>query len=84
MTIRPSPGGTLFAMLPRHLSESSMAFSLDADYDYIWREFGQKGHSLAVTPRLSYPVWLGSYLEFEPSVSYTRDIQWLDSKLKQY
>ena len=67
-----------FAILPRPLPELPLAFSLDTDYDYIWRDFGQKGHSVSVTPELSYPTWFGPYLEFEPSISFTRDIQWLD------
>ena len=72
--------GLYYSYMPRPLWEGpSPAFSLDADYDYIWRDFGQKGHSISVTPQLTYPTRFGDYLEFEPSVSFTKDMQWIDN-----
>jgi LPS-assembly protein len=72
--------GIDFAYLPRPLWKgSSPSFSMEADYNYIWRDFGQKGHSISITPRLKYPTWLGDFLEFEPSVSFTKGMQWLDN-----
>ncbi|MFC1820152.1 LPS-assembly protein LptD [Thermodesulfobacteriota bacterium] len=67
-----------FSILPRPLPEVPLIFSLDADHDYIWRDFGQKGHNFSITPELSYPTWFGPYLEFEPSIDFTKNIQWLD------
>jgi len=76
----PQPlAGLDFVILPRPLPELPLSFSLDTDYDYIWRDVGQKGHSISFTPELTYPMWLGPYLEFEPSVSFTRDTQWIDN-----
>ena len=72
--------GIDFTYLPHPLWEGAFpAFSMEADYDYIWRDFGQKGHSISVTPRLAYPSWLGDFLKFEPSVSFTKGMQWVDS-----
>ncbi|MDB9822604.1 LPS assembly protein LptD [Deltaproteobacteria bacterium] len=73
--------GLNFSILPRTFYNLPMAFSLNTDYDYIWRDFGQTGHSISVTPEITYPTWVGPYLEFEPSVSFTRNMQWLDNNL---
>ena len=76
----PQPlAGVNFTILPRPIPGLPLFLNFDTDYDYIWRDAGQKGHSMSLTPELSYPMWLGSYLEFEPSVSFTRDTQWLDN-----
>ncbi|MFC1869386.1 LPS-assembly protein LptD [Thermodesulfobacteriota bacterium] len=75
----PQPlAGFEFAILPRPLPELPLTFSLDTNYDYVWRDYGQRGHTISATPELSCPTWFGSYLEFEPSVSFTRDMQRLD------
>ena len=71
-------GGLSFTALPRPVPGSPLFIEFDTDYDYIYREAGQKGHSLSFTPELSYPMWLGHYLEFKPSVGFTRDTQWLE------
>jgi LPS-assembly protein len=39
-----------------------------SEYDYIWRESGATGHNLWLLPELTAPMWLGSYLQFEPSI----------------
>ena len=77
----PQPlGGLNFNILPRPLPKLPVPvyLSFDTDYDYVWRDFGQKGHRLSLTPEISYPIWLGPYLEFEPSFSFSKDLQWLD------
>ncbi|MDY7034788.1 MAG: LPS assembly protein LptD [Thermodesulfobacteriota bacterium] len=75
----PQPLGTVnFTILPRPLPGYPLFLKFDMDYGYVWRDVGQKGHSVSFTPELSYPVWLGPYLEFEPSIRFTRDTQWLD------
>lgn len=77
----PQPlAGLDFTLLPRTMTALPLAFSLDTEYGYIWRDFGRKGHTLSITPALSYPAWIGPYVEFEPSVSLTRDTQWLDEE----
>jgi len=76
----PQPlAGIDFTILPMPLFKLPLSFSLDTDYDYIWRDFGQRGHSVSISPRLTYPTRLGSYLEFETSMSVTRNMQWLDN-----
>lgn len=70
--------GLDFSLLPRQLLDLSPYYAFDIDYDYIWRDQGQKGHRMSFKPGLSYPIWLGRYLEIEPSASYTGNIQWLD------
>ena len=74
--------GLNFTILPRPLPKLPLYLSFNSDYDYIWRDFGQKGHRLSFTPEISYPIWLGPYLEFEPSFSFTKDLQWLDQHNK--
>ncbi len=64
-------GGLDFGMLPFGVGKAPFFFKLDSDYDYVWREEGQKGHRAAFSPELSFPLWLGRYLEFEPWVRYT-------------
>lgn len=74
-------GGLNFSILPRPLPDSPLFLKLGMDYDYIWRDVGQKGHRLSFTPELSYPMWIAPYLEFEPSISFTRNTQWLDDPI---
>ncbi|MFH1349359.1 MAG: LPS assembly protein LptD [Pseudomonadota bacterium] len=75
----PQPlGGMNFTILPRPLPDLPLFLKFDTDYDYIWRDWGQKGHRLSFTPELSYPMWVAPYLEFEPSINFTRNTQWLD------
>jgi len=78
----PQPlAGIDFTFLPRSLFELPLIFSMDSDYDYIWRESGVKGHSISISPFLSFPSRFGSYLEFEPSIGITRNMQWLSNNI---
>ncbi len=78
----PEPlAGAYFSMLPRVLEKVPVSFSLDSEYDYIWRDYGQRGHSLSISPKVSYPLWFGKYLQFEAGAGYTRDIQWLENDI---
>ena len=75
----PQPlGGLDFNLLPGTLPITPFFMALNTDFDYIWREAGTRGQRASVTPLLTYPMWMGRYLQFEPSVSYTRNAQWLD------
>jgi len=85
----PQPlGGLDFSLLPGTLPIAPFFMSLDTDYGYIWREAGPRGQRASLTPLLTYPMWLGRYLQFEPSVAYTANAQWLDQSVggkdKQY
>jgi LPS-assembly protein len=76
----PQPlAGIDFVFLPRSLFELPLTFSMESDYDYIWRESGVKGHSISISPFLTFPSRLGTYLEFEPSIGITRNMQWYSS-----
>jgi LPS-assembly protein len=72
------PFGGLFEILPRPVHDSPLFLGLVSDYDYVWRDAGLKGHRFSVAPSLSTPMWLGPYLEFEPSFRYTLNTQWID------
>lgn len=71
--------GLDFRVLPNQLREFPVFFNLGSDYDYVWREFGEKGHRLALEPELRVPLWvLGERLELEPMIRYTYVAQWFD------
>ena len=70
--------GLNFSLLPQKVINSPVFFSLGSGYDYVWRDVGQKGHSLSLSPELRTPLWLGRFIEFEPSFRYTYNAQWLD------
>jgi LPS-assembly protein len=79
----PQPlGGLDFNLLPGTLPIAPFFMALNTDYDYIWREAGPRGQRASLTPLLTYPIWLGRYLQFEPSVGYTRNAQWLDQSVR--
>ena len=78
----PQPlAGVDFSLLPGTLPIAPFFMTLDTDYDYVWREAGLRGQRASLIPLLTYPMWLGRYLQFEPSVSYTRNAQWLDKSV---
>jgi LPS-assembly protein len=79
----PQPlGGLDFNLLPGTLPIAPFFMAFNTDYDYIWREAGPRGQRASLTPLLTYPMWLGRYLQFEPSVGYTRNAQWLDQSVR--
>jgi len=74
----PQPaGGFDYMLLPNRFTSFPMFFSLETDYDYVWRDVGNKGHRASISPELRFPWWLGRYVEFEPSVRYTHTSQWI-------
>lgn len=70
--------GLNFILLPDRVTDFPMFFGLESNYDYVWRDAGQKGHRFALSPELRFPLWLGRYLEFESSFGCTYNAQWLD------
>jgi len=68
-------GGLFFGLLPSNVNSIPAFFTLESDYDYVWREDGQKGHRFSLSPELKFPLWFGRYLEFEPSIRYTLNPQ---------
>jgi LPS-assembly protein len=55
--------------------ETPLYFDLQASYDYFWRDAGTTGHRADMHPRVYYPLTLGNYLDFEPSVGM-RETLW--------
>jgi len=75
----PQPlAGLDFSLLPRPFPRSPLFFTVDSDFDSIWREDGPGGQRFSLTPRVGYPMWFGRYLQFEPSVGYTLTAQRFD------
>jgi LPS-assembly protein len=74
----PGIGGADFSLLPRPLFSSPMFFKFQTDYNYLWRKTGITGQQAFFIPAVSYPMWLGRYLELEPSLAYGRDTQWME------
>jgi LPS-assembly protein len=75
----PQPlAGLLYNTMPSRVLGTPLHFRFGSDHDYIWRETGKKGQRVSFNPMVSYPTWLGPYVEFEPSVGYVHDSQWFD------
>jgi LPS-assembly protein len=79
----PQPLGALnFSLLPRSLPGSPLFVRFDSDVNYVRREEGSGGQSVSLTPNVSYPMWFGRFLQFEPSVSYRKTQQRLDDPIE--
>lgn len=75
----PQPFAALnFAALPRPVTALPLSVSFTGNHDYVWRETGVKGHRVGLAPSVSYPMWFGPYVEFEPTVSLIVETQWPD------
>jgi len=74
-------GGLSFAVLPEQVMGLPMFFSLESDYDYVWRDEGIKGNRISVSPELRFPLWPGRYFELEPWTRYTLNSQWFDDNM---
>lgn len=70
--------GLNFTGIPRKVPSLPLFVEVDAEYDYVWREVGQKGHRAYVSPAATYPLRLGRYAEFEQSLAFFLGSQWLD------
>lgn len=53
-------------------------FGLESDYGYIWRDSGEKGDRLFLSPEMRIPLRFGRYMEFESSFKYSYVEQWID------
>ncbi|MBW2116416.1 MAG: LPS assembly protein LptD [Deltaproteobacteria bacterium] len=75
------PLGSLdFVLLPEKLMNLPIYFNLKSSYDYVWRDEGEKGHQVSISPELRFPLWLfDRYLEFEPRISYLFNSEWIDN-----
>ncbi len=57
------------------ISVTPLYFDLESSCDHFWRDVGTRGYSVDLYPRVYYPVRLGKYFEFEPSVG-VRETLW--------
>jgi LPS-assembly protein len=76
----PALASVDFNLLPRPLFRSPLFFRFNTNYSNLWREKGIQGQEAFFTPAISYPMWLGRYLEFEPSFAYARNTQWVEEE----
>jgi LPS-assembly protein len=76
----PALASVDFNLLPRPLLTSPLFFRFNTNYSNLWREKGIEGQEVFLTPAISYPMWLGRYLEFEPSLAYARNTQWVEEE----
>ena len=52
----------------QEISGTPFYFDLESSCDHFWRDVGTRGYSADLHPRVYYPVAIGKYLDFEPSV----------------
>jgi LPS-assembly protein len=64
-----------FAGSKQKISDTPLYFDLESSCDHFWREVGTRGYSADLHPRVYYPVRLGKYFDFEPSVG-VRETLW--------
>lgn len=78
------PLGSLdFILLPEQFKGLPVFFDIESSYDYIWSDEAERGHNISVSPQLNFPLWLGPYVEFEPSFKYIYDALWVESGNEQ-
>ncbi len=72
--------GLFFSILPTGVSELPFPafFDLDSEYDYVWRDHGQKGHRTSISSGLRFPLHFAEYVQFEPSIRYILSPQWFE------
>jgi len=63
-------GSLMFSLLPANVLDIPVFLDFESEYDYVWRDVGQKGHSLTLSPGLRVPLRFARYLEFEPFMCY--------------
>jgi LPS-assembly protein len=71
-------GSLTFTLLPEQIKRWPVFFNLESSYDYVWSDEATKGHSISISPQVNFPFWLGPYVQFEPSFSYTYEGLWMN------
>ncbi len=75
----PEPlAGLNFTLLQEQIQKLPIFFNVESNYDYVYRDEGDKGHNLSIAPEVNFPFWLGPYVEFEPSFKYTYNSMWVN------
>ena len=82
-TAQPFAGMT-FGNVQQRIPGTPVYFTMDANYDYVWREpvsagISDKGHMLDITQSVDAPIKLGKSFIFKPFASYTWLRQWYDT-----
>lgn len=76
----PQPlGAVTYTLMPEQVAGWPLFFDLGTDYGYVWRKEGIKGNRVVLSPRVSAPLWLGPYVECEPSLRYTYNGRWYNN-----
>ncbi|RLB14990.1 MAG: hypothetical protein DRG63_07605 [Deltaproteobacteria bacterium] len=70
--------GLHFAKLTEGLGRFPLYMSMETDYEHVWRDYGEKGHEVRITPEFRLPLRLGHYLEMEPSLCFRYDGRWVE------
>lgn len=82
----PQPlAGLDYMLMPTSVSSWPIFFSMNSNYDYIWRDTGPTGHMISLSPEVRSP-WrlLDGYLQAEPSLRYTLNDCRLDNSADAY
>jgi LPS-assembly protein len=78
----PEPlAGLNYTLLQEQIKTLPIFFNVESNYDYIYRDEGDKGHNLSIAPEVNFPFWLGPYVEFEPSFKYTYNSMWVNENI---
>jgi len=78
--IQEPVGGLTFTLLPEQIKKLPIFFNIESNYDYVWSDEASKGHGVSISPQVNLPFWIGPYVQFEPSFSYTYNGLWADDK----
>jgi LPS-assembly protein len=76
--IQEPVGSLSFTLLPEQIRKLPVFFNLESNYDYVWSDESKRGHSISISPQVNFPFWIGPYVEFEPSFSYTYNGLWVN------
>lgn len=75
----PQPlGQAAFSLMPQRMWNLPLYVHVSSEAGYVWREEGIRGNRVQVAPQVDLPLWLGPYVQFEPSFRYTYAAQWFD------
>jgi LPS-assembly protein len=67
-----------FNAAKQQILNSGLYWDLDSEYDYFYRQDGDRGHRLDVYPRAYLPLRWQHYLSFEPSVGLRQTVWQMD------
>jgi LPS-assembly protein len=77
-TVAQPLAGLDLRTFPSRMGAIPAFFSSVTEYDYVWRQEGAKGHRMDLRPEIRLPLWLGPYVELEPSALYEMTVRYVD------